>query len=68
MPSDWPGFKLAYTVGSGATASVYRIAVTRNAQLDPDGVRVRLDGHALPDDGIELIADGHDHAVVVETH
>ena len=66
MPSHWPGFRMTYRVDAGGATSVYRIKVTRLANAGT--ARVWLDGSEIDAGVIDLLADGHDHAVVVETH
>ncbi len=67
LPGHWPGFRAAYRVDAGENTSVYRINVIRDAQLAPGATQMWLDGCEMGDGYFDLLADGHDHAVVVAT-
>jgi cyclic beta-1,2-glucan synthetase len=60
VPSDWPGFTIAYRYG----ASQYTIEVRLSGVADAGGVTV--DGQPVSGGEIPLVDDGKAHAVLVE--
>jgi len=57
LPTDWPGFSMAYRYHT----SLYRISLRQGA----DRGQISLDGHLQEDDFIGLLDDGIEHAVEI---
>jgi cyclic beta-1,2-glucan synthetase len=61
LPEDWPGYRATLRYGS----SRYFIQVESPHWLPDSPCRVELDGRTQPDEWVELIDDGREHAITV---
>ena len=61
IPDEWDGYEVAIRRGR----STWRIQLSNQPHADSGCAEVVIDGIAMPPEGIELIDDGGEHALVV---